>query len=65
VKPTRCIIEGCAGKANVPGTARGYCIAHYNRWRRHGLCQAAWGCDAPAVTHVGLCERHLPAGIPA
>lgn len=31
-----CIVDGCEGSADVPGTARGYCRPHYNRWQRYG-----------------------------
>lgn len=31
-----CSIEGCDGRAGVPGTARGYCSKHYNRLLRYG-----------------------------
>ena len=31
-----CSIDGCDGFAGVPGTARGWCSKHYNRWLRNG-----------------------------
>lgn len=31
-----CSIEGCEGIAGRPGTARGWCSKHYNRWQRWG-----------------------------
>lgn len=31
-----CSIEGCDGLTGVPGTARGWCSKHYNRWQRWG-----------------------------
>lgn len=31
-----CKIEGCNKPTGVPGTARGWCSAHYNRWKRTG-----------------------------
>lgn len=34
--PQPCQIDGCTKPTNVPGTARGLCSAHYNRWRRTG-----------------------------
>jgi hypothetical protein len=58
-----CHVAGCNGDAARPGTARGYCVKHYNRWRRHGSCQASFPCTRPAVSHIGLCEKHLPAGV--
>ena len=27
-----CSVDGCEGVTGVPGTARGYCNKHYNRW---------------------------------
>lgn len=30
-----CAIEGCERPAGVPGSARGFCVAHYGRFRRH------------------------------
>lgn len=60
-----CSIEDCGKKV----TARGWCSAHYTRWKRHGdpltplrrqpqsgPC-AAEGCDVPA-RKTGLCARH-------
>ena len=39
-KPTKysatCKVEGCDGDAHKPGTALGYCQAHYCRFKRHG-----------------------------
>lgn len=31
-----CSIEGCGRRADVPGTARGFCSGHYHRWQRYG-----------------------------
>lgn len=31
-----CLIDGCDRDSGVPGTARGYCRAHYNRWQKYG-----------------------------
>lgn len=31
-----CVIADCNGDAHGPGTAKGYCRAHYKRFRRHG-----------------------------
>lgn len=42
-----CSIDGCEGCADVPGTARGWCQRHYNRWQRHG-------------DPLGLLGRHGP-----
>lgn len=36
-KPFRtCSISGCDGNAAAPGTARGWCGMHYQRWKRSG-----------------------------
>lgn len=35
-EPSPCKIEGCGGTANVPGSARGWCAPHYQRWQRWG-----------------------------
>jgi hypothetical protein len=35
-KPEVCEIEGCDRPANVPGTGRGWCQAHYRRWQNWG-----------------------------
>lgn len=31
-----CSIDTCDGPTGVPGTARGWCRAHYTRWYRYG-----------------------------
>jgi hypothetical protein len=31
-----CLIEECEKPAGVPGTGRGWCSTHYQRWRKHG-----------------------------
>lgn len=36
VTETTCRIDGCEDVTGVPGTARGLCSKHYNRWRRYG-----------------------------
>jgi hypothetical protein len=59
-----CRVPRCPRPAGVPGSARGYCVAHYLRWKRHGECQAIRGCDHPAISHLGLCAAHTPEGIP-
>lgn len=35
-QPAPCVIDGCDGVTNVPGTARGWCSSHYYRWQRWG-----------------------------
>lgn len=60
-----CTIEGCEGKH----VARGFCVAHYERWRRHGNplgggpspqgpgpCSVE-GCEKPRKCR-GLCLAH-------
>jgi hypothetical protein len=31
-----CLIDGCNGDAHAPGSARGWCTKHYQRWQSHG-----------------------------
>ena len=31
-----CSVDGCEGVTGVPGTARGLCSKHYNRFMRYG-----------------------------
>jgi hypothetical protein len=66
-----CSVEGCTNIANVPGTARGLCRAHYHRWQRYGteyepsrrvnswageIC-AEKDCNATVYAN-GLCINH-------
>jgi hypothetical protein len=65
-----CSIDGCDRPANVPGSARGWCRAHYRRWQRYGdphekprrvakwvgVCDVE-GCDLRIYGH-GLCQKH-------
>jgi hypothetical protein len=62
-KPVDCIVPGCPRRADVAGTARGWCIAHYNRWRRYGWCESAHQCARLATNHFGLCDEHTPQGV--
>lgn len=64
-KPEFCIVPECEHRADVEGTARGWCPLHYTRWRRYGWCEAAYQCAQPATNHLGLCNQHTPAGVPA
>ena len=57
-----CRVPGCDGDARAEGTARGFCIKHYTRARKNGMCQHE-GCLVPAISHVGMCDAHTPAGI--
>lgn len=66
-----CSIEGCQNEANLPGSARGLCRAHYRRWQRYGNANEplrrvpSWkdetcavpDCDKQVVTN-GLCDNH-------
>lgn len=66
-----CSITGCSGSANpYMGGARGWCQAHYARWRRHGdplhggpiaerppTGGPCGHCAKPSVAR-GLCENH-------
>lgn len=51
-----CSIEGC----DSPHQARGYCMQHYQKWRRfdkeHDTCGID-ECDAPARSR-GYCDKH-------
>lgn len=64
-KPTICSVEGCLNEAK----SRGFCNAHYGRWKRHGdplisrrqrthppLCTVP-DCDRPWYS-LGLCSIH-------
>ena len=62
-KPDYCMVPGCYRRADTKGTARGWCSAHYTRWRRYGWCQAMPSCASLAVSHLGLCGDHTPAGV--
>lgn len=60
-------MEGCEERANVPGSAKGFCKAHYQRWKKygdptHGINAAppptdrpcrVTGCDRPAIGRTG------------
>lgn len=62
-----CLIERCDKPAGVPGTGRGWCSTHYQRWKRHGDPTAEPqrgrrrctidGCEALVNGH-GLCGKH-------
>lgn len=66
-----CSIDDCTGDASAPGTARGWCSKHYNRWQRTGdplltlrglklqdpTCTVQ-GCSQPKHAH-GFCGMHL------
>lgn len=63
-----CSIDGCDRQADVPGAARGWCSAHYQRWQRYGDpsghpgpkpdrgCRVS-GCDSAHDAH-GYCSAH-------
>lgn len=65
-EPTRCSVDSC----DLVAVTRGWCQAHYLRWkrtgdpgcarpisaRRNGTCEAN-GCERPALTR-GLCSAH-------
>jgi 5-methylcytosine-specific restriction endonuclease McrA len=71
VPQSTCTIEGCDSPAGVPGSAKGWCRAHYKRWYKYAdplapmrrvytwdghRCEAT-GCDERVYAH-GLCETH-------
>ena len=55
-QPLVCIAKDCT----APAKARSYCTTHYWRSYRYGQCQAVWGCNEPAISHIGLCPAHHP-----
>ena len=61
-----CRAPGCQERATRLGAARGYCVRHYNRWRRTGFVECdAPGCHNPVTANgwAGLCPVHVPEGI--
>lgn len=66
-----CTIEGCKGRSGVPGSARGWCRAHYKRWQKYGTVnepsrrKLSWNgvkclvgdCEDRAYGH-GYCQPH-------
>lgn len=64
-----CSVPNCNGETGRPGTARGMCSKHYNRWRRNGdplvktqrkiiqLCEMP-DCGKPHDAR-GLCAAHI------
>jgi hypothetical protein len=64
-----CTVEGCE-RTTGPGSARGYCVAHYHRWQRYGdpllgsaphkpqarICSVIGCLVAPLAR--GWCQRH-------
>lgn len=64
-----CSIADCEGVTGVPGTARGYCSKHYNRFIRHGdplslpekhrfIACTVPSCEKPHYAR-GLCSAHI------
>lgn len=68
---SNCRVDGCPNEANVPGSARDLCRAHYRRWQRYGSENEpirrilSWkgetcaepDCEKQAITN-GLCANH-------
>lgn len=57
-----CSVEGC----ERPAYARGWCQAHYGRWRQHGDVRAdvpvgQWGSGHKALCSVSDCQRSTHA----
>lgn len=66
-----CNVSGCTREAGVPGSARGWCRAHYRRWQRYGTVNessrrtltwrgvacAVVDCEDRAYGH-GYCQPH-------
>lgn len=61
--PEVCSVDGCDGKPNEPGSARGYCRKHYMRWQRHGDPEASASCAGcgsliPISPNYAFCTRN-------
>lgn len=67
----KCSVLNCTNEANVPGSARGWCRAHYKRWYNYGdekveakrlrswngeICSVE-NCEKPVKVN-GLCVNH-------
>lgn len=66
-----CLVDGCNGNAAKPGSGRGWCTKHYQRWQKHGdplkskinreqtgkPCTVD-GCDKPSG-YRGMCQMHF------
>jgi hypothetical protein len=60
-RPATCRIDDCTKPANVNGTARGYCTAHYWRIRRTGFAECfARDCHRAvgSAGEFGFCATH-------
>lgn len=64
-----CSVDGCDRRANVPGSARGWCGEHYYRWKRWGdplgahqptvgIAECSIDGCAALVTARGWCVKH-------
>lgn len=66
-----CSIEGCVNPSGVPGSARGWCRAHYRRWQTYGNVNeplrkvytwaglnCSWKDCNKCVIANGLCDNH-------
>lgn len=61
-----CVVADCEGVYGRPGSARGYCAKHYQRWKSHGdptvtirrrnVCDID-GCEKPVAAN-GYCSKH-------
>jgi hypothetical protein len=64
VEIKKCQVEGC----KRPYRAKGYCVVHYQKWRRGELGKARYktcsaeDCLKPTV-RWGLCEEHYEAAL--
>lgn len=59
-----CIVVGCDGITGVPGTARGMCSRHYNRWRRAGNVRPLGDYRVDAIAGLVYGQRGEPVGSP-
>lgn len=54
-----CAVTDCSGSYGVPGSARGYCVKHYQRWKAHGDPNAT--ARRRSVCDVDECEKFVSA----
>ena len=64
VSMKKCQIDGC----KRPYRAKGYCTAHYNKWRKGEFGKARYKtCSAEdclkQTVHWGVCQEHYEASL--
>lgn len=55
--PSTCTVENCDRRVN----ARGYCDAHYRKWREYGNPLHVHSCYATKVCTIDSCDRRVNA----